>query len=815
LLTVSTVLDGISADEMFTNLEDPSFDAGDRELEGNPKRVSQVWISSDHLRNLLKERNDQSEKIRSDLISALVFQLNTLSLYSKIGTVFNKIKELNISPKDVQLGLYVILFPGTARDNTGLKDLNEKVIGNWYCTKFIRLRFEAINTIFQEVNSGTAPEGKFEVVAQTYKTAYILTEKGTRKEFAKKLSQLDNMLRLMLLDVLEEAKNDPEFKRDKSKQAAEQRKKIKELAKKLKKRPYKFDIYFGLTVLKGLRKSKLENVYLLVTESLKGVGVARYVAKVNPKKITRATRKNVEIIKPDSKKLDVRGKTYDISSYMKASDMGEKIKALFLKGYTYNKNPYVLNDIWVDTVWTNCFVTRRNLYLGNPDVVRDVRKKKLEKPPAFSNTGYAAQKEMLEIWLVVLNLLDFVKRFNSKNFYSVVQRYHDDALEVYNQLSHYQVQGNINWDKLENVLTHDLSYKKRAVTETASEFQFYSKAADHAQRIFFSMDIRDMGVDLMLDLELSNIEIDRHKYEDIKLMEETFRSSDAIEERRFFTYDSVRSVFEEYYNMLVTDFSTATLTAQKAFHGKVIDKLGTFEEAVQIMLGGDEVYIAAHPLFAEHIPAIIAKIDQISYDEYRTLNLRTSISFSSAKNVKDPNDPKDREIIQLSHDQTMRLAEKAPNTLKDLERTHRRIERLIEMLDMNDQKATKAPPYRYALANLGLMKLFARVKYGHPEQQSIRAYNALLQALKNGDISSANVSQKLVELVDFNGNVINDDKLIKDAKALQDRVCQEVGRDNKRFHPPPLYEIPKWLVKLIDWWVDKPDDPKKSCLMPQ
>lgn len=813
-MTGILVSDGISADEMLTELEDPNFDAGDRALEGNPKRVSQVWISSDNLRKLLKDRNDQNEKVREELRTALTFQLSTLVLYSRIGTVFENISKLNVSRKNVQLGLYVILFPGSAKDNTGLKDLNEKVIGSWYCTKFIRLRFDAIKTIFEVGDSGTARDRKFEVVAQTYKTAFILTEKGTREEFAKKLSQLDDMLRLMLLAVLDEAENDPELREDKSKQAAQQRKEIKNLRKKLNKKGYRFDIFFGLTILKGIRKLKLENVYLLVTESLKGVGIARYVAKVNSKKLTRATRKNVELIKPDSPKLDARGKRYEESSYMKASDAGEKIKALFIKGYT-STNPYMLNEVWVDKVWTLGFVTRRNLYLGNPDVVRDVRKKKLDTPPALSNNGYPMQKELLELWLVILNLLDFVKRFNSRDFHVGVQNYHDEASEVFNQLSHYQAQGNVNWDKLEKVLTHDLSYKKRAVTETASEFQFYSYAADHAMRIFFSMDIRDMGVDLMLDLELSNIEIGRHRYRDIQLMEETFRSSDAIEERRFFTYDQVMNVFKQFYDQLVANPSAAMSAAQEAFRGKVNDKLGTFEEAVQIMLGGDEVYVAAHPLFAEHIPLIIAKLDQIPYDENRTLNMRTSIAFSSAKNVKDPFNPKEREIVQKSHDQTMKLAEKAPNTLKDLERIHRRIERLIEMLEANDRKATKAPPYRNALDKMPLTKLFARVKYRRAEQMPNRTYYVLLRALKAGDIKAANEDQKWVELVDFNGNVVDEDKLKNDAEALENRVKRDVGSDNVRFHPPPIYEIPKWMKKLLDWWADKPNDPKKSCLMPE
>lgn len=170
---------------------------------------------------------------------------------------------------------------------------------------------------------------------------------------------------------------------------------------------------------------------------------------------------------------------------------------------------------------------------------------------------------------------------------------------MYNQLGPYQVASLPKdfWTKLEKVITYDVREKKIAVSDSASEFQFYAYAADYAQRIFFSMDIRDMGVELMLHYEHSNREVGYNKYRDIDLMEETFRASDAIDERKRVTYDRVVEVFKKYHDRLIKNPDAGTNAAQKAFGGQVKDKPGTFEEAVQIMLGGDEVYVAAHPFF--------------------------------------------------------------------------------------------------------------------------------------------------------------------------------------------------------------------------
>ena len=79
-----------------------------------------------------------------------------------------------------------------------------------------------------------------------------------------------------------------------------------------------------------------------------------------------------------------------------------------------------------------------------------------------------------------------------------------------------------------------------------------------------------------------------------------------------------------------------------------------------------------------------------------------------------------------------------------------------------------------------------------------------------------------VELVDFTGKVVNKDKLLRDAKALEDKVRADVGFDNRQVHPLPL-PPPKLIKKIIDrlipedkgWKKPKPQsNPDASSIVP-
>jgi hypothetical protein len=152
----------------------------------------------------------------------------------------------------------------------------------------------------------------------------------------------------------------------------------------------------------------------------------------------------------------------------------------------------------------------------------------------------------------------------------------------------------------------------------------------------------------------------------------------------------------------------------------------------------------------------------------------------------------------------MKLADQAPNMLKQLERTHRRIERLIEKLEANPKKKDLAPQYRKELENLRLLKLFARVKHGKPKVLTAPQLNRLLRLFKAGNIRAAEETGDF-ELVDFSGNVVKRDKLEKDAANLEEVVRRKVGLDNTHVDPPPVTKMPKLLKWVLDCW----EDPKK------
>ncbi len=774
--------DGPSADSALTlTFEEPIVDPFSSTDDSS--KLSRVWARCDSLRELLRNQGDPNETERRELKANLIYQLNTIFLYWQAQVFLRALEERRTESRTATL--YVLLFPGEAKDNTGIKDLNDKVIGYWWNAEFIQRRFEAIQSIFD------TPDSKFAVAAQTYKTAYILTYERTRKDFVKGLKELDGKLRVILLQILEAAEKDPDTDKEKLPE-------IRKLKKKLKKKSYRFDIFFGMRTLKPGR-NPLENTYLLVTEALKAAALARFVAKGKSLK-TKAAKEFAKGISPDSRRLDARGKDYDWRTYLSASVRAEKIKNLIVGGYT-QASPYDYYQVYIDTVWTVAFLKRKNLYWGNPDVIRDVRKKKLEAAPLKKGNvtyGFPAQKELLELWLVVLNMLDFVKRFMFSEFRKEVIAYHNDALEVFLQLGIASRQ--IDWVKLERVLTHDVRQKQPiAVFESASEFLFFSYVADYSERIIFSMDIRDMGVELMLDYEHSNREIGYHKYSDVDLMEETFRSSDAIDERRRLTYDKVVEVFKKYYDLLNRSPAGTKTQAQKAFGITAIERLPSFGESVQIMLGGDEVFAAAHPLFAQYVHNIIADLDSIprlTPFNTLTLNMRAGVAFSSAEKDIDQ-----RRMNQLAHQEGMKLADTALGLLKPLERTQRRIERLIDMLEANPKKKDKGPPYRKELDKLGIMKLFARLKHGDARRLPTKDFRKLLKLMEAGNIKAAEDTGKF-QLVDFSGKVINREKLEKDAASLEDRVRRDVGVDNTRQQPPPVNKMPGWMEDVLDCWED-------------
>lgn len=754
---------------------------------GNGKQLAPVWENSDDLRSLLASKKNPSPEERYRLRGFLNYQLNTLWLYWRL-VEWRRLRTQGLT--DVTgASLYVLLFPGEGRDGTGIKELND-TLGYFGNSEFIRRRQVAIAEIFN-LNAS-----KFEAAAQMYKASYVFTDRGTRSEFEVGLRQLDARMRADLIELLKRAQAGGGGD-------SERGRKIAKLLRTLERNPeYRFDLFFGFRQL-TLGSNDLDNVMLLVTEALKGAGMGRFIAKRSKSK--RLVRSSTTRI-PSDPRGDVRGKAFDWRRFLAAAAVAGEIKKLCATSPNQEMR-YDLQSVYVDRVWARSFLPYKNLYVGNPDVIRDVRKKKLERPRGADGNivvTYQVMRDFLELWLVTLNMLDFVKRFKTSELRKEVLSYHREARAALLELA--DEHATIDWARLERILTTDVRQHERiAQNDSASEFQFYACAADHSERIFFNMDVRDMGVELLLSYETSNRLIESNRYSDVDLMEESFRATDVIDERRRYTYDRVVEVFHRHHALIGKNLARARSAARRAF-GDIagLDRLPPAGEALQIMLGGDEVFVAAHPLFTEFAHTIVAELDALSREhpfEDKRLDLRVGLANSRA-----PKDPDQRRANQVAHQDAMADADIASAAVKPYERWHRRIERLLDMLEANTKKASKAPPYRRALDDLGLLRLFGRAKprpgsREPPAERRRREQERAAEGLRSDEDPD-------VELVDFSGKVVSEPALQRAAMKLEKQVTDDVGLDNTR-QQLPAGKLPPWMGKAIACLEDIPKCLKK------
>lgn len=779
-------------------LIDPDYnsDAGDE--------PSEIWVYAQRLREIIDTRGDPFKRDREILANAVLLQLQTLGLYREIKLATRAAKQRG-SPQP--LHLYVLLFPGEGRHNTGIKDLNDKVLGYKVTSGFIKKRQSAIAKLFWSVET-VGP--RYVTVGQDYKTASIVAYDKARQTFADDLIKLNAQLRQDLLASLDEAEKDPHD----SKQLAEIRKLRKVLQHDKK---YQFDFLFGAFSLDpSQQRSEIEALFLLLTQALKGAGIARFVSKASSQKSSEARKIAVGTgVKQDANKLDTRGKTFDLNAYRKTTNAADQIKTFMSTPYNRDR-PYDYINILVDWVWDWAFLKYRKLWSGNPDVIRDVRKKLLVSPTLKQGVKYTfrAQVELLELWLVALNELDFVKDFLFSEFRNELMTYHELCYAAFTEL-HADVSRSIDWNRLERVLTHDLRLTgdRVIVQGTASEYLFYAYSADKDQQIFFTMDVRDLGVEVVLWYELSSWIIWEDKLSDIKLLEETIESTKPIVQRKRATYDAIVAIMKKYFDQLVRAPANGRQSALRAFETGVRPKgfANDFNSAVQVMLGGDEVFVAAHPYFARYVVDIVNDVEKATFksDSHgrdlgdRPLNMRVSVSYSSAKIAAGGSatatlSPAQRLENQRSHDRALRLGGSAASALKTYERTHRRIERLIALVEANPKKAKLAPPLRDRLAKLNLLRLFVQVQYAHTATLSMATYEALLAALESGNLVQAQ-GMKLVDVFDSSGNVVNTKQLAIDMAKLDADVSKIVGWDNYHQDGPPVEQK---IKKIIDGIID-------------
>lgn len=764
---------------------DPGLHDGDR------KKPGEIWTESQKLRVIVEGADPKpGPEVRKRLREALFGNLRTLQLYRIVGQ-FIAVGRPGAKPApENELTLYVIFFPGEGRDNTGIKDLNDKVLGYGRANAFIRERNKAIVETF----TITGPGPGYITLGQDYKTTSVLARGKTPKDVAKDLAVLDAKLVTALVGFLDQAIAD-------SGHPPKMKEECRKVRRAVTARNYRFDFLYGSSS-RLVQGDQLDNTFLLTTEALKGAGIARFGVKAKGLRSDRAKGRALGRVPSTPKGHDDRGQPFDLKAFQRVAQAAPDVKA-----YVVAAGPN-LSRVFVDTVWTDAYFLFEDLYWGNPDVIRDVRKRALRQPKMREGIkfDFASQRELLELWLVALNLIDFIGGFRLAEYGQELQQYHRVAAELADALDGDAV---VKWGLLTPALSSDVRQQEPiAQLGSTSEYRFYARASDFSHRIFVSMDVRDLGVDLMFFYELANLKIVTRKLRAEALLAETIHAGETIVERRRFTYDKVVEVFRRRYFAMRGDpqISSAFGAAIGAF-GASAGAGGTrmpptFDQSAQFMLGGDEIFVAAHPLYTAHIGDILRELDGLAF-ENQPINLRAGVAFSTAPGAGSgraggPSIPPDqRERNQIAHEEALLLSSSAPNVLKQFERAHRRIERLIHKLEVskNSKKNDLVPAFQKRLDDLGLLEIYARVKHGEAEPLPPARFDRLLRALRDEDVAEA--ERNGTELVDFRDRKIDRGRLESDAARVEKDLRQAVGFDNFHADLPPFEQaaaVAKWIL---------------------
>ncbi|MFI6071996.1 hypothetical protein ACIA5C_10450 [Actinoplanes sp. NPDC051343] len=754
---------------------------------------SPVWAESQRLRELVDGRKLRPSTGDRDLLAQAVRdQVRTLDLY----TVADELAVEAVGTRNPRrVTLYALLFPGQARDNTGIKDLNDKVLGYTRNSQFMDRRRKRIASIFSAPDGTDGP--RYATVGQDYKTAYVLAVQKDAKDFAKQLTTLDAGLREDLIAVLELALTDT------SEEMKKKRPEIQKLLRTLKRDPkYRFDFLFGSDTLTA-DDAAVDLTFQLITEALKAAGIARYAVKLGQIKAPAARRL---LPRPPAagRGEDDRGQPFQLVPFLRLAKVAQDLKKTATAGPVAGQPVDYLNA-YVNTVWTIAFLLIDRLFYANPSVMRDVRKKALVKPPGRDGLKIALeiQIQVLETWIVAVNLIDFASGFLSEEFPNRVDGLHVQARTAVRNLTH--PDQDVDWDHLIPVLTRDVRLSQPVAQQgTPSQFPFYSGVSDFPDQIFLTMDIRDLGVELMNYYEIVTEFIVFRQLGGAKLLEQTLRSNDGTLQRKRFTYDRILAVFFRHYQDLRGRPGPSAAAAGIAFGRPVSGPLPSFEKSVRVMIGGDEFFVGAHPLYTERITEIIAELDRTFLDPAQgdvRLNMRAGVAFSSSVGSQRPE-------RFAAHERAMKLSGDAPNMLKQFERQHDRIERLIGLLESNPKKKDKAPGFRSGLADIGLLRVYARAKFMHASVYSPAAYARLRQALKNEDLSAA-VKTGEFDLIDFDGAEVKAPELTQRADDLEKKVRDAVGRDNFHVDPPPTLLLTKEAdnaLRTVEKIIDKLQD---------
>ncbi len=673
---------------------DPGFFAVPSDSE-----VPERWLHSDTTRLAVRSVNDTDPSLRrgarESLATGVSRQVPDFDLFRE---AMSREKAINV--------ILLLVFPGSTADNTGTKDLNDKVLGYSLTSEYIRKRNAAIDAVFEAEgfvmidqdfkSSGFVPTAEASRHLLDAGQAQKKRSREYRERFDRGLSALDGRLRDLLLDILQNRFDEIDETH-------------REAARTLRDRlledaDHRFDVTYGMANPAG-RGATSQDIYPPLL-----------LAKLNASKASYTARRRdlIDSLLPGwhGSDFDRRGYAFDPATYQRLSVKAGEIRDEIRR--------HLDGQITVDGVRARVFVRVRGKLTPNRHVMRDARKGKIKPPDPSPEKD---QLERIEGYRAIVNTMDVFESFLSGELDGEKAGQLRRATRLHEKLG--RMDTDIGRGELSRVLDVDVRMERIALANRTSEYLFFTEAADHRHRVIVGLDIRDLGVDALIEYARA---VDRvAEKPGTSLLAVTLEANDPILAMKRHAVDLIVDAYGKMASKLLAADVGWLHDAAEPYNrawAEAYGYAGGFDiladpldrsESPNYLIGGDEVILALPPAFLPLIPEFLGRVCPPS-----ATNTRGAVVFSDAGHPPDADPAVQRRLNQHAHATALTAADKGPDILKDLERDHWRLGRKIEKIDDDAERREK----QRRLAGLGLLRLYVEIPslYGIPDLLPSRVF---------------------------------------------------------------------------------------------
>ncbi len=594
-------------------------------FDQSPAKDSAEYIDPETIKYSLKKL-----KTSNDLMSfaegEIILEGSSRDLSSILerrqwGNIFTQLK-----PGDKVL---TFLTPGA--NFLAIKYLNDEIFGQEITNRIIKKRRDLVKQAVEVLNHDKTDNEKISSLESDYKTEVLRIPEGVVVDTA----QIDEVLRAIdheMKDFILELAEKNDNGRDKSKLEDFKQAMLGRTGKKNSKGGFKMN--YGLAVVQEGKddKEKAEKTVLALAHSLQAGRMARAESGYGLEYDESAVLKDIEEIKSLRNEIVYDGNTI--------TDVGENEFTIFHKD------------------------EKLGIFKLNKDLLRAVRKSQFEVDPKKDKEVDLLKKIIL--YTKKLNILDTLKPFVAEEVVSVASQ------AVTNRFLGEKMSENQRLEIEEKEQVAKTLFADERAPQFTSKMEFDRRAVAMKDCAYISMDVLDLGVDQLLEYEVSLQLVDKAKDSDEKLK--------LFNKASLSAGDQTTAKLKEFWKKI------EAVCGDDSFGLRGADNLITAH------IGGDEVVLAVElgegsgKISSNKIKNLLFRLQAIS--DTRVIETRIA---KTEKHVG----VSDEEGMLVAHLKAVKRAESGAVILKKVEEDARRL-----TLFLNKSSKKKAVAVKEAISGL-------------------------------------------------------------------------------------------------------------------